>query len=374
MNQARRSNAKPYLLYAAQCSWFSAKVRSYLLHKRIPFTERIPTAWQYKVTLTRRTGGAAVPAIVTPEGRWIGDSSAIIDFLEQRHPSRPILPQAPVARVAAHLVEMWADEFWYPCAMWTRWFHDENYTVFEEELGPGFLPHAPAFLQAFAVRQTADMLRSYLPKLGVTREQAAAIEHWTALQLDALEAHFRQHAFLLGAAPTLADYGLMGPLYPHLGRDPWSRRELIEPRPALEAWIERMNRPLPHEDLELSEELPESLTPILRGLLAEMLPYIERVVAELRRAAPHADGKPLPRFLGPVTHPYADARLTRSAMVYVLWMVQRTLDAIAQMASQDQETVRTWLREMGGDGLLRLDVPRLERVGLTVRLREPAVG
>jgi hypothetical protein len=142
----------------------------------------------------------------------------------------------------------------------------------------------------------------------------------------------------------------------------------------LKAWIDRMNRPLPHEDLELSEELPESLTPILRGLLAEMLPYIEGVVAELRRAAPHADGKPVPRFLGPVTHPYAGARLTRSAMVYVLWMVQRTHDAIAQMASQDQETVRTWLREMGGDGLLRLDVPRLERVGLTVCLREPAVG
>jgi hypothetical protein len=164
----------------------------------------------------------------------------------------------------------------------------------------------------------------------------------------------------------------MGPLYPHLGRDAWSRRALIEPRPALKSWIDRMNQALPHGDVELPEALPDSLAPVLRGLLAEMLPYIEGVLAELRLAAPRANGKPVPRFLGPVTHPYADARLTRSAMVYVLWMVQRTLDAIAQMASQDQKAVRTWLREMGGEGLLHLEVPRLERAGLTVRLLEPA--
>jgi hypothetical protein len=53
-------------------------------------------------------------------------------------------------------------------------------------------------------------------------------------------------------------------------------------------------------------------------------------------------------------------------------MVQRALDAIARMPSQHQSTVRTWLREMGGEGFLQLDVPRLERVGLTVRLLEPA--
>lgn len=316
MNPAARLATSRYDLYAAECSWFSAKVRSYLLHKGIPFTERVPTAWQYRVTLARRTGGAALPAIVTPEGQWLGDSSAIIDLLEQRHPTPPVLPQAPLARVAAYLIEMWADEFWYPCAMWSRWFHAENFTVFEAELGPGLLPRAPAFAQAFAVRRTAGMLRSYLPKLGVTAEQVTLIERWTALQLDSLEAHFCRHPFVLGTAPTLADYGLMGPLYPHLGRDPWSRRELVEPRSELKAWIDRMNQALAHGDIELPETVPESLAPLLRGLLAEMLPYIEGVLGEVRRAAPRANGKAVPRFLGPVSFPYADARLTRSAMAY----------------------------------------------------------
>ncbi|MBK6559245.1 MAG: glutathione S-transferase C-terminal domain-containing protein [Comamonadaceae bacterium] len=41
--------------------------------------------------------------------------------------------------------------------------------------------------------------------------------------LDLLDAHFAQHRFLFGERPTLGDFGLVGSMYGHLGRDPGRR-------------------------------------------------------------------------------------------------------------------------------------------------------
>ncbi len=59
------------LLLGAACSRYSARVRSYLIKKRIAYVERVPTLWTYNVTIARRFGDAAVPVLITPEGEWI---------------------------------------------------------------------------------------------------------------------------------------------------------------------------------------------------------------------------------------------------------------------------------------------------------------
>jgi glutathione S-transferase len=80
------------LLLGAQCSRYSARVRSYLVKKRIAYVERVPTLWTYNVTIARHFGDAAVPVLITPEGEWIADSEIILDRLEARPPQAPILP------------------------------------------------------------------------------------------------------------------------------------------------------------------------------------------------------------------------------------------------------------------------------------------
>ena len=47
----------------------------------------------------------------------------------------------------------------------------------------------------------------------------------------------------LGDAPSRADYGLMGPLYAHLGRDPYPVRIMQQKAPLVFRWVERMNAP-----------------------------------------------------------------------------------------------------------------------------------
>ncbi len=125
------------LLLGAQCSRYSARVRSYLIKKRIAYVERVPTAWTYKVTIARRFGDATLPVLITPEGEWIADSEIILDRMEARYPQDPIQPPDPLHAFFAALADVWASEFWLPVDITTRWFERTEYPWWYEELGEG---------------------------------------------------------------------------------------------------------------------------------------------------------------------------------------------------------------------------------------------
>lgn len=94
------------VLLGAQCSRYSARVRSYLVKKGIAHVERVPTAWTFQVTIPRRFGDPAVPVLITPEGEWIADSESILAALEARHPQDPIRPPDPVHAFFAALASV----------------------------------------------------------------------------------------------------------------------------------------------------------------------------------------------------------------------------------------------------------------------------
>ena len=228
------------VLYGWHLSYFSGKVRCYLQHKNISFTDAPVDLWTLTRAIKQRFGIPVMPVVVTPEGEWLQDSSVIIDRLEETFSDRSVIPASRVQRFAAYLLETWGDEWWTPIAMHTRWSFPENYALFEQEAGQALLPRFPRFIQRIAVALVARQLRSYLPRVGIVPEQFAIMDGWTVRVLDHLEAHFATNAYLLGGRPTIGDFGLIGPMYGHLGRDPWPRRELIAPRPHVRAWIDRM--------------------------------------------------------------------------------------------------------------------------------------
>ena len=361
------------LLLGAQCSRYSARVRSYLIKKGIAYVERVPTAWTYKVTIARRFGDAAVPVLITPEGEWIADSEIILDHLENRHPQDPIQPPDPVHAFFAALADVWASEFWQQVDITTRWLGRTEYPWWYEELGEGMLPGLPKAAQNALAANVARMIQAHLPRLGATRETAPLIWRWAGQMMDALDAHFAQHPYLLGERATRFDYGLICPFYGHLARDPWSRDEFLMPRPHLHAWVWRMQEPYLTAEAPPfpapGTPLPATLQPIVRSMFDEFLPYVEGTLAELRRAVPNIrKGARIERFLGMVSFPYADGTHQRLAVPFILWLVQRALDLLAAMPPADAERTRQWVRDSGGARLLELDIPRLEMSGLTVRL------
>jgi glutathione S-transferase len=356
-----------YTLYGSELSYYSGKTRSHLLHKGIPFVEQCPSAWQYLVAFPRRVGAAVVPVVRTPEGEWLADSSVIFDVLEQHFPAVPAVPETPVLRFAAYLFELWGDEFLLPLAMHTRWSRPEHRPCFVRQVGSEMLPGWPKFMQDRVGNRIANTMSGFRPTAGFGPEMAGVLDRFGQIQLDALDTHFAAHKFLLGNRPSLGDYGLIGPLYAHVGRDHLSKRDLIDTRPNLAAWIARMFQPETSAGGEFfaDDRLPDTLMPALRSIFDEMIPFIAACAEAVGKTpvVPAGTRTP-PRFLGEVTYPMAGGFHTRKAVSYVVWMAQRLLGIFAAMPAADQQQVRDWLAGVGGEAVLELDLPRVERVGL----------
>lgn len=363
--------SKPYRHLAWELSYFSGKTRAYLRYKDIPFVETPINYIQFNILAKRRTGAAVMPIVVTPEGEWMQDTSHIIDRLEQRFPQAPVIPSTPVQKIASYLLELWGDEWWLPVAMWTRWCHPENYPLFLNDAGKGLLPYFPWFVQKRIGAYAAGMMRAHLPGLGIDRfGKNELMERWTLGMLDQLDQHFAAQPFLLGTRPSLGDFGLIGPMYAHLGRDPWSKRELIDPRPHLRAWVDRMMQPQPRSGEFLpGDRIPDTLEPILRTLCAEMTPWLAATLMQVQRELPKlAPGQRLKRGLGEIEFPMAGGRYRRAALPYVLWMLQRIQRIYTGLPADEQARVRVWLDGLGGGELLTMELPRLRRDGLRVAL------
>lgn len=363
-----------YRMYGWHLSYFAGKVRSYLKYKRVPFDDvdvnLLVLMWLGK----RKTGVVAMPLLQTPDDIWMQDSTETWQFIEERFKDRPILPTSPRQRFVALWLEAWGDEWWIPIAMQTRWRHAENYPLFEHDAGNALLPGWPHFMQRRAVARIARRLRGYLPAVGVRAEQDELLMTWTRRMLSLLETHFSQHAFLLGAKPSLADFSLMGTMYGHLGRDPWPARELIAPNPHLRNWIDRM-ADLPNSLDEsaaptwlANDDIPATLMPILRITFEEFGAQVAGIADQVRTLAAHwPKERRLPRILEDVAIPLPEGTFKRAAMPYTLWMAQRALDSIAELPEQTGQELGRWLTESGGGALLTLDAPRLERDGLQAR-------
>lgn len=365
-----------YRLYAWELSYFSGKVRAYLRYKGIPFDEEPIDFFGFSVVAKRRAGASAIPIVVTPEGEWIQDSSVILDRLEARFPARAIVPRTPVQRFVAYLLELWGDEFWIPTAMHTRWNHPENYPLFEREVGDHLLPHFPRFARNRAAAYAANRMRAHREAVGFVPSQAEKLERWTHAMLDRLDRHFAEHPYLLGARPSLADFALTGPLYGHLGRDPWPKRELIAKRPNVRHYIDRMASPPPivGEFLD-GDRLPETLWPIVEVASREMLPWVSATRDAVTEFASRNDtGRPIPRGLGMIEFRLDVGTYRRAALPYVLWMVQRMSDVQRAQSAGDQASVRRAMAAFGGEGWLDLDLPRVERQGLRIRLASPSTS
>ncbi|HEX4857164.1 MAG TPA: glutathione S-transferase family protein [Limnobacter sp.] len=358
-----------YTLYGWHLSYFTGKALCYLRYKQVDHELKPVNMYTLLRTIKKKTGAAVMPVMTTPSGEWVQDTTEIIDYIESLHHSNPVLPNTPVQEFASLLLEAWGDEWWVPIAMHTRWNHPENYALFEKDAGSALLPWAPRFLQKKAAQKPARLLRSMLPLVGIVPEQYNTMDAWTEHMLDALDAHFSQVPFLLGQQPSLGDFSLVGTMYGHLGRDPWPKRELIDPRRHLSAWLERMKNPAEHagRGLMADDQLPASLAPVFKSVFEEFIPMVENIGRQATDyARQHGLNKRLPRRIGEVTTTMGGKPFKRGALPYMIWMVQRALDCYLLMPASEQQQVKAWLRQHHAEHILDMQLPRVERRALTV--------
>jgi len=256
-------------LFSWELSYFSGKARAYLRYKdRMGdlgdgFEDILATPELMMGLLLPSTGSAAVPQLRTADGTWVQDSSDIIDHCERAHPRVPVVPgaaEAPRQAIASHLIELLADEWLVVPAFWERWHYSlegvepNHLAANEQQWGAVFGAGLPGserrdagrelFEGMFGISQArTDPKGVYagLVHLGVSPENENA--WWASMEraLDALDAHLERHDFLLGGRPSLGDFGLLGPLYAHLFRDPVPGFRLRTRHPLVAEWIERTN-------------------------------------------------------------------------------------------------------------------------------------
>ena len=391
-----------YRLFSWEHSYFSGKARAYLRFKaRMSalgpgFEDILATPELIQGLLLPRSGSPAVPQLETPDGGWIQDSSEIIDQCEAAHPEAAVIPgvSRPRQRLAAYLVELLADEWLVVPAFWERWYFSEDgrapsHRGFNEQqwgavVGAGApgparrVVGAQFFRDAFGIGESRTQPRGVyagLIHLGVDERTEMA---WQASQhrvLGLLEDLFAQHDYLLGGAPSLADFGLLGPLYAHLYRDAVSGFALRTHFPLVCEWVERSNgegclnaRSYGQKLYSLGpegelvgrvansdegawlpgDELPEALLPVLGVFFEEMWPVLvdalDRLTAYVA-SDQHAPGGELPgkTFIatpgfealqtgdGALTHEFEIGGVKGRRMVvpYHAWMLGRLQAALA---------------------------------------------
>jgi glutathione S-transferase len=339
------SQSAPYILHAADVSYFSGKVRPAFAHKSLWMREVLPDIPEIK----RRTGVHFFPAVETPDGEMWQDTSDILDRLEAAHPAPALYPTSPLQRVVAYLIELYGDEMGVLPAMHYRW-------SFEESVAKVCVDFSTPTGKEGSGDVFAKRMKGTLPLLGITPETAPAIEAHTRELLDRLSAHFREHRYLLGDAMSLADCGLMGPFYGHLFRDAVPERILYQTAFHVCAWIERTNRPPRDQGGWLGDDaLAPTLLPVLKTM-ADAVPILVASVeaTEEWATAQAKPGEVVPQATGFLPAPYRDVTLSSAARGYTVWMVQRVLDVVLGLPVEDRARVDAALAGSGWEPLLAL--------------------
>jgi glutathione S-transferase len=336
----------PWVYHGADVSYFSGKARPALSQKGLHWSEVRPRMDEIR----KHTGLSFIPVLVTPEGEYWQDTSEILDRLEQRQPDPPLFPATPVQRAVAYLIELYGDEVGILPAMHYRWSFPESVAKVRADFAAssGDLERSGRF---------ADRMAGALPMLGITPETIPVIEAHTRELLEALCAHFEAHAFLLGDRMSLADCGLMGPLYGHLYRDAAPGRLLRETAVRVCAWIERMGRPDPERQTGWLDD--DALAPTLVEVLRVMADGVPMLVDTARAINAWADENARPgetpaRAVGLHETTYRNVPVHVATRPYSLWMIQRPLDAYRALTASERARVDIALAGTGWEPLLAL--------------------
>jgi hypothetical protein len=235
------------------------------------------------------------------------------------------------------------------------------------------------FERTLGTREQADefavAMRNYLPILGIGLDHNVdvAIETSVEALYDTLNAHFLEYPYILGGVPSLPDYGLMGALYAHHGRDVSSSNMMKTRAPALYRWVETMNRPpivdpelwhVPQEFVSI-HELPDTLTDFLR-LIAEN--YVPEVLATIDLyhqwldTQGHAAGavvdvegqKRCHQVLGEIEHVQMGVPIKRIALLDDVSHHVRLQALMDEMSGSEQELLRKVLKGVGAGELADL--------------------
>jgi glutathione S-transferase len=368
-----------YTLWGGPLSLYSGKARSYLIKKRIPYVERFPSHADFPTRVMPAIGLFVIPVLEAPDGTLVQDTTRIFEYLEARHPEPVVVPSSPLQNAVAWLISAFASEGLLQAAMHYRWsYRREQESFLQAEFGRILRTgsgRAARNAQATAVMQ---QMNSYLPVLGVTAETVPAIEASYEALLGILEQHFADHPYLLGGRPSIADFGLMAPLFAHLSRDPYPSNLMKLTAPNVYRWTERMNLaqiedgefPEQDESYPPGDDIPETLVPLLQHIFADWGPEIAAYAAHYNRwvqanpsfPAGHLLSQSQERrvhpSLGEVTFDLRGVPMRRQCAPQALWHFDKAASLARGLAGPSLDRWNALMQRTGGEPVMAISLAR----------------
>jgi glutathione S-transferase len=234
------AGAPPLTLYGISVSYYTGKIEAYLRFKRIPYRRDHPYG-EHRRRLGEQIGAIQVPLIELPDGRLLQDSTPMIRHFEEACPQRPVLPADPATRFIALLIEDYGDEWLWRPAMHYRWSYPRGREFIGRVLAEEVMGHL--WFLPFALRRLLIQTRQrygFVVNDGVSADTVAHVEQGYRAALAAMTSILEEQPFLLGPTPSVADFGMLGPMLRHFSQDPEPAEIMRREAPAVFEWVARM--------------------------------------------------------------------------------------------------------------------------------------
>ena len=270
------TQAQPTLtLYGSNISYFTGKLENYFRLKDIPYTLCSMQFPRDARRIKAQVGVSQMPAVQLADGRWMTDSTKIIQWFEAQSTLTSIMPPDPLQAFVCLLLEDYADEWLWRPAMHYRWHYTEGAHFASRHLADELTRniHLPGAVKRWQLRWRQR--QGYTIGDGITRDNIAGVEQIYSRTLQQLQTIFSQRPFIMGQRPSLADIGFAGPFFRHFGLDPVPLEIMRQRAPAVLEWIARLwNTQVENCSTTWPTTLPDDLGPLLDEIGQHYLPYL----------------------------------------------------------------------------------------------------
>ena len=264
--------AEPLKLRGASISYFTGKMENYFRRKGIPYQLEARNFPSEVKRNQQRVGISQMPVVGLRDGRWMTDSTKMIQWFESEYPQNRVVPEDPVLAYICYLLEDWADEWWWRPAMHYRWYYEEGARFASGHLAREVMDGhpTPLFIRRLLLRRRQR--QGYTVGDGISPDAVAGVEADVATLFASLEQIFESRPFLLGDYPTLADI-VSGPFFRHFALDPIPLQILRHTAPRTLEWVMRLWNSSPSSvQGSLVDGVPDDIRELLQHMARVICP------------------------------------------------------------------------------------------------------
>lgn len=220
----------------------------------------------------------------------VTDSSPVIRRLEAEHSGRSVIPPGLAAAFIDMLLEDYGDEWLTKAMFHYRWVRGADIKRSTDVLPLWFGYARPDDVIAEEGRGFAERQIGRLHVVGSTAETGPLIEQSYERFIEVLNAHLREHPFLMGRRPGASDFAIFGQMTQLAGFDPTPMALTLERAPRVYAWSTFVEDLSGLEPAEADWFADESIPSTLADLLTEVgRTYAPVMIANARAVAEGAD-------------------------------------------------------------------------------------